>query len=133
MLCENQICIICGDFNIRFQTQSKSFLVDEILKLNFIQLVNASTHRDGGIIDHVYLHRPNRYNEVLISWEAFSPYYSDHYGISISVNKGNCPFLHIPCSIPEDVTEQKGNSGKNKNNKRKNTSTISLPKNRAKK
>ena len=87
MFRNDRICIIYGDLNLRYQNQPKAYLIQEILNLNFSQLINHPTHRDGGIIDHVYLFRPHMYEEVVINWELFAPFYSDHFGISIIIQK----------------------------------------------
>ena len=83
----DRICIICGDFNIRLQNEPEHVLVTGILKMDFVQLIDKPTHKDGGIIDHFYLYRPSLYSEVSISWDLFSPFYSDHFGISIIIKK----------------------------------------------
>ena len=103
MVDKNKISIICGDFNIRFQDTPRPFLVDEILKMNFNQLIDHPTHREGGIIDHLYTRRPPQYSDVLISWELFAPFYSDHYAISIVINKDNNQFLQMPSTIPDGL------------------------------
>ncbi|HIL27520.1 MAG TPA: hypothetical protein EYG21_09105 [Nitrospinaceae bacterium] len=122
----DRITIIVGDINLRFQRETKPEFVNEILKLNFDQLVQKSTHREGGIIDHLYLRKPLMYDDVIISYDLFAPFYSDHYGISIVINKGDAPFLKMPCSIPDDINErigtQKGNSKNSDGRKRKSSS-----------
>ena len=110
--------------------------------MNCVQLIDHPTHKDGGIIDHLYMYRPSCYSEVIISWELFSPFYSDHFGISIIINKGNNPFLQMPTTIPDDLIND--NSGPKKTNKkpqpnkditkRKNCSSPhAVPKSRPKK
>ena len=52
----DNICILCGDFNLRFRNIQRHYLINEILKMDFIQLIDHPTHKDGGIIDHLYLY-----------------------------------------------------------------------------
>ena len=117
MLIDDRISIICGDFNIRYKTDSQHFLVCEIMKMNFVQLIDHPTHKDGGISDHLYLYRPSCYNEIIISWELFSPFYSDHFGISIIINKENNPFLRMLTTVPYDLIINENNGSKQSNPK----------------
>ena len=109
MFRNDRICIICGDLNLRYQNQPKAYLIQEILTLNFNQLINHPTHRDGGIIDHVYLFRPHMYEEVVINWELFAPFYSDHFGISIIIQKREWTRLKMKSSFP-DIFEDSSNN-----------------------
>ena len=81
----------------------KNFMVNELLKLNFVQLIDRPTHREGGVIDHLYMCRPDFFKEVIVEWELFAPFYSDHFGISVIINKGNKPFLKMPLTISDDL------------------------------
>ena len=103
MIRGDKLCIICGDFNLRYQNEPRHFLINEILNMSFIQLIDHPTHKDGGIIDHVYLYRPTCYNDVIINAELFSPFYSDHYAISIEINLQNNDFLRMPSTIPDTL------------------------------
>merc|ERR1711873_385640 len=59
------------------------------------------THGDGGIIDHVYLYRPYMYKEVVINWALFAPFYSDHFGISIIIQKKEWVRLKMKSTFPD--------------------------------
>ena len=61
---QDKICVIFGDFNIQFQKEPRHFIINEIHKMNFVQLIHHPTHRDGGTIDHLYIYKPDFYNEV---------------------------------------------------------------------
>ena len=141
MVRNDRICVICGDFNINFRNEPRHFLVSEILKMNFVQLIDKPTHRDGGIIDHLYLYQPTIFTEVIISWELFCPLYSDHFGISIILNKQNNPFIKTPSTIPDFLLEDSVNHKTLENNrkekgpskqKRRASSPKSAPKSRLK-
>lgn len=99
----DKVCIIVGDINLPFQTESRHFLISEILKMNFNQLIDQPTHHDGGIIDYLFLYRPTFFKEVIISYELFCPFYSDHFGISISLNKQDNPFLMMESTVPDHL------------------------------
>merc|ERR1712115_19786 len=72
-----------------------------ILNMNFNQLIDQPTHKDGGIIDHLYLFKPQKYEEIAIKWELFSPFYSDHFGISIIIQRKEWSLLRMKSSFPE--------------------------------
>ena len=61
------------------------------------------THRAGGIIDQLYIYRPSIFDDVIINYSLFSPFYSDHFGISLIINKGTNPFITMPTTVPEDT------------------------------
>ena len=68
--------IICGDLNII--SDSISFLME----IGFKQLVQDSTHIDGGHIDQVYV------LDLHANIELYSPYYTakDHDGLLITIS-----------------------------------------------
>ena len=141
MVNRDNICLICGDFNIRFQNSPNHTLVNELLKLNFSQLIDQPTHRDGGIIDHLYMYRPLEFSDVLITWELFCPFYSDHHGISIVINKKDNSFIKMQTTVPDhllkDATVSKDNppsktKSKGTGKKRKASSGKADPKTKPK-
>ena len=79
----NKICIICGDFNIPLRNQSMTLIPKRLQDMGFVQYIDKSTHRSGGIIDHLYIFRPTELHNVVINWDLYSPFYSDHFGITI--------------------------------------------------
>ena len=80
-----KICIILGDFNICSKKDAQHRIIKALHQMGFKQLIDSPTHVQGGIIDHFYILVPEVYDFVQIEFELFSPYYSDHYGISVSL------------------------------------------------
>ena len=110
LISKDKICVICGDFNIRYASTPNHYIIRELLNMNFTQLIDIPTHTEGGIIDHLYLYKPSIYEDVKIEWSLFAPFYSDHYGISIIVNKSDGEFLEMPSSIPETIEQTARNT-----------------------
>ena len=69
-----------GNFN--FDSNTKNALTTRLLQWVFTQQVQLQTHKDGNIIDHVYI------SEAL-SHTSFTDlhyvYYSDHQGIFVTI------------------------------------------------
>ena len=101
-----QICIISGDFNINYRKEQENSFIKELLRMKFVQLVDVPTHRDGGTIDQIFLYRPNVFEDVLIKWDVFAPFYSDHFGLSIIINKEKESFKSIESTIPDYLLEE---------------------------
>ena len=75
--------IITGDFNICFMENFNNRMIQGLLSLGFNQLVHEPTHMRGRHIDHVYfLDQSGRLKPIL---DRYSPYYSDHDGICITI------------------------------------------------
>ena len=92
--------------------------------MGFVQYIDKSTHRSGGIIDHLYIFRPAEHHNVVINWDLYSAFYSDHFGISIIINKGENVFRKMQSSIPDEVnSNSSANSGKQKKQTNKQPST----------
>lgn len=83
MIDTTRICIILGDFNICLRRSPTNRITSTLLQNHFKSLVDFPTHVHGGRIDHMYLHVPDSYSFVGIKCDLFSPYYTDHYGISV--------------------------------------------------
>ena len=78
----NRITVITGDFNICAR-QENSNVVSQFLEANgFIQLMKEATQIQGRIIDHVYINCV----DMVLDIERYSPYYSDHDAILISLD-----------------------------------------------
>jgi hypothetical protein len=75
--------IITGDFNICFMENFSNRMVQGLLSLGFNQLVHEPTHIRGRHIDHVFFLDPSDQLKPII--DRFSPYYSDHDGICITI------------------------------------------------
>ena len=78
---EGRPTLITGNFNECFKENFNSRLIQGLLSLGFSQLVHEGTHIQGRQIDHAYLLDPT--GKVKSVLDRYSPYYSDHDGISI--------------------------------------------------
>ena len=75
--------VITGDFNICFMENFNNRMIQGLLTLGFNQLVHEPTHMRGRHIDHVYfLDQSGSLKPIL---DRYSPYYSDHDGICITI------------------------------------------------
>ena len=75
--------VITGDFNICFMENFNNRMIQGLLSLGFNQLVHEPTHMRGRHIDHVYfLDQSGSLKPIL---DRYSPYYSDHDGICITI------------------------------------------------
>ena len=81
--------LLTGDFNVCFNQNRNNALTKNIEKLGFKQLVTKATHVMGGLIDHVYWKDDNDEWKAPVI-EMYSPYYSDHDTILITLKKNDC-------------------------------------------
>ena len=79
------ITLITGNFNICFMENFSNRMIQGLLSLGFDQLVHEPTHIQGRHIDHVYFLDPSNRLKPIIA--RYSPYYSDHDGICISIQE----------------------------------------------
>ena len=77
--------LILGDFNICYNSQSSDLLFHTLRCLGFKQLVKSPTHKDGRLIDHVFLFSP----DSNVSYEVLqqAQYYTDHDLIKVIQGK----------------------------------------------
>ena len=80
---EGRITLITGDFNLCFVENFSCRLIQGLLNLGFDQLVHEPTHIRGRHIDHVYFRDPTETLKPRVT--RYSPYYSDHDGICITI------------------------------------------------
>ena len=78
--------LITGDINICLKKKPSNLLTTWLLQRGFSQLVTSATHIQGGLIDHIY------WLDTHMKWkipvvEMYSPYYSDHDCMLITLNK----------------------------------------------
>ena len=99
------ICIISGDFNIDYRKNSTHSIVSALLRMGFRQFIDTPTHTAGGMIDHLYIYQPHNSTDVIINSALFAPHYSDHFGISVVINKGSNPFIEMPSTLPDDASD----------------------------
>ena len=80
--------LIVGDFNACYNENFSNPLIKGILSMNFKQLVQQPTHIRGRLIDHAYILNPKNDHEIFT--ERYSPYFTDHDAICITLrNKKN--------------------------------------------
>ena len=73
-------CIIMGDFN--FTPDSSNIITRQLQAWNIFQLIKSPTHKDGNILDHVYV---SKSLSALVSADIHYIYYSDHQGLFINI------------------------------------------------
>ena len=77
--------LIVGDFNLCYNENIHNPMIQELLAIGFQQLVHEPTHVRGRIIDHAYIRDPSRRLKLYV--ERYSPYYSDHDALCISLTE----------------------------------------------
>ena len=97
----SKICIVSGDLNLKFLTDSNNVIINALQRLKFTQFIDQPTHIQGGIIDHLYMRQPHIYREVEIISDLVAVFYSDHIGIQITFLKNENEFKHIENSVPD--------------------------------
>ena len=99
-------------------------MVLQYLKNNhFHQLVDTPTHSRGGLIDHFYIRKPSAFENVVVNWHLFAPFYTDHFGVCITINKGKDSFRKLESSLSDDtlrLLENSSNDNGNESNKKRN-------------
>ena len=86
MIRHDKPTLITGDFNICYLKNQNNRMSQGLERNLFKQLVKEATHIRGGLIDHAY------WKDTMRVWldpaiERYSPYYSDHDGICITLTK----------------------------------------------
>ena len=88
MLPEKRAVIITGDFNICYQMNRTNRLIQGLETNGFRQLVHEATHIRGRHIDHAYWRdSEGTWSEPVV--DRYSPYYSDHDAIGLTITKIN--------------------------------------------
>ena len=78
--------VVCGDFNICYQT-SRNNKITQFLETNrFLQLMREATHIRGRHIDHFYFKPGNGIHENA-SIYRYTPYYSDHDATCVTLTR----------------------------------------------
>ena len=81
--------IVKGDFNICIVKEKNNALTLMLEKMGFLQLMMNATHIGGGHIDHCYwLDTSEEWDIPTV--ERYSPYWSDHDGLLVTLRKKNC-------------------------------------------
>ena len=81
LITPNKATIICGDFNINYD--KKNSFCNYLHSLNFDQLFLNPTHLQGNTLDHFYI----RFPKILKKCFIYSPYYSDHDALCVTIKK----------------------------------------------
>ena len=84
LLQSNQVDILLGDFNIDALDDAAAHQLNDILG-NFQLIVKEPTHLDGGLLDHIYLHKlflVGKHVDSIVS----SIYFSDHDAVKVKVS-----------------------------------------------
>ena len=79
---EGKATVIGGDFNICALAYPRNYVTQNLRDMGFKQLMNKSTHIEGGLIDQVYVYE-GQTHRATHSIEVFPKYYSDHDGIGL--------------------------------------------------
>ena len=79
--------LITGDFNICFKSNGRNRMSKGLIEEQGMrQLMTEPTHILGGHIDHVYWKDEHqKWKNPFV--ERYTPYYSDHDGLCISIKK----------------------------------------------
>ena len=77
-----KLTIITGDFNLCAREEKKNSISMFLEEMGFSQLVEEASHIQGRIIDHIYINCKG----AVIDIERYSPYYSDHDALLVTLN-----------------------------------------------
>ena len=77
-----KLTIISGDFNLCAREEKTNRVSKFLEEIGFSQLVKEASHIQGRIIDHVYINC----TEAVIDLERYSPYYSDHDALLVTLD-----------------------------------------------
>ena len=125
MISKQNICIIIGDFNLRYTSDNHHMLIHYLKSQRFSQVVNHPTHNRGGILDHMYIFKPDDLKDIIINWELYGASYTDHLGLLITINKGREGFRKMESSLTDEII---GTLADTTNNQRTNTNKIAAKK-----
>ena len=86
MLDPSRPTLITGDFNVCLLKHPRNIITKTLVELGYRQLIKEATHVLGGHIDHAYWRDPE--DEMGDPWiETYSPYYSDHDALLITLQR----------------------------------------------
>ena len=77
-----KLTIITGDFNLCAREEKTNRVSMFLEEIGFSQLVKEASHIQGRIIDHIYINC----TEAVIDLERYSPYYSDHDALLVTLD-----------------------------------------------
>ena len=85
LLNDKRRTLMIGDFNLCYYENFHNPLIQGFIAIGFQQVVHEPTHVRGRIIDHAYIRDPSRRLKLYV--ERYSPYYSDHDALCISLTE----------------------------------------------
>ena len=83
---QNSATVISGDFNICYNSHRNNKITKFLEANGFKQLMTEATHIKGRQIDHLYF-KPGKNLEANPSIYRYSPYYSDHDAICVTLTR----------------------------------------------
>ena len=86
ILDKEKTTLITGDFNICGIQEKRNVVGKYLERQGFLQLIREATHIEGRVIDQVFINR----KDIIIEVQRYSPYYSDHDAILISLDIEVC-------------------------------------------
>jgi len=113
MINKDKICIILGDFNLRYTKDNQHIIIQYLKNNNFCQQVDHLTHKRGGKIDFFFIRKANAFQDVVITYELYGAFYSDHFGLCIKINKGRDGFKKMESSLTSDILRSLADSTNN--------------------
>ena len=85
---KEKITLITGDLNICGIQEKRNVVGLHLERLGFSQVIEEATQIQGRAIDHVYVNRQDLIKEL----QRYSPYFSDHDALLITLNMEVCLF-----------------------------------------
>ena len=82
ILDKEKTTLITGDFNICVIQEKRNVVSQYLERKGFLQVIKEATHIEGRVIDQVFINR----RDLIIELQRYSPYYSDHDAILISLD-----------------------------------------------
>ena len=86
LLDDEKPTLITGDFNVCYRQNANNVISSCLMQKGFIQMVEKATQVMGGLIDHAYW-RDNYEHWEMPVIEQYSPYYSDHDAILVTLQR----------------------------------------------
>ena len=87
--------VIAGDFNICGMTEKHDIVLKFISQNGFTQLNKEPTQIQGRQIDHMFINQPSLVRGI----ERYSPYYSDHDALLLTLKLRVCICNQFICVI----------------------------------
>ena len=133
ILTENKVTYICGDFNCCLYREPNNVISATLANFNLSQIVKKPTHKSGSLLDHGYLRLGKPFNEKF-SIDNYCPYYSDHDGILLTLNKETAQSSYVdekettvfesPSDSPPSKKKRKSAARGKKANKADNETSV---------